>query len=93
MADQQHDDHNSDKESRESRNSPNNGHSRLDHFQNRQVSLSHHPHREIPELQHSDGHIETEQIETFLIGDANAGLRPYAVMIQFIHALSTRTAM
>ena len=49
--------------------------------------------REIPKLADSNCHIEAEQIEAFIVSQANTGLSPHTMMIHFVLALSTSTTM
>jgi hypothetical protein len=48
---------------------------------------------EIPELHDSNGHIEAEEVEAFLVAVSDTGLRPYAVMVHFVLALVAAAAM
>ena len=44
---------------------------------------------EVPELQDSDGHVEAEKKEGFLVFVSDAGLGPDAVMVEFVDASAT----
>lgn len=93
MANQQHNDHQPNKKGRKSSESPNDCYSWLHHLQNRKRPFPQNPNSEVPKLQHPDRHVEAKQIEALLIADADASLRPYAVMIEFVDANPTGTAM
>lgn len=47
----------------------------------------------VPELEHSDAHVESEQVEGPLIAVADASLRPDAVMVQFVYAFPAAAAV
>ena len=93
VADEEHDDHKPHEQGREGSERPNDGHSWLHHIQNRKRPFPQNPHSEVPKLQHSDRHVEAEQVEALLVANSDTSLRPYAVMIEFVDADPTRAAM
>jgi hypothetical protein len=52
-----------------------------------------HSQRGVPELKDTDGHVEREKVERLLIAVTDAGLRPNAVVIQFVYTFSAATAV
>lgn len=44
-------------------------------------------------MENSDGHVESEEVEGFLVGIADAGLSPNAMMVQLVDAFSTGAAV
>lgn len=89
------DNHDANQASREARDNPENIDPWLKYSQDIAVGIheGESPHCGVPKLEDSHCHVEAEEIKGPLVAVANAGLRPHAVMVEFVDALSTCAAM